>query len=976
MKLGVKKLSTAVRLALALGAVIAAGASSTVFAQDTGTQGASNQPAQKQPDQKQPDQKKATMLQTVVVTGTRLPSIGIVASSPITTIDAKQFKVTGTTSVDQLVNSMPQLSPYFDQFQNNGATGYPTADLRGLGTSRTLVLIDGQRVQAGAAFAVDLSQIPAALVKRVDILTGGASAVYGADAVAGVVNFVLNDDFEGVQFDYNLSGYQHDNRNKYMQGLETAKGFNAPNGSTGFDGKTRSADAIFGGHFAEGMGHAMGWVTVQKTDGVLQGTRDYSACALNNAGTACGGSGTAPNPNFYVFDQNYNGDISHFDTTTNKWVAGQGQSYNYAPLNYYQRPDTRVNVGTSIKYHVSDAFEPYMDFMYTHRRSAIQVAQSGTFFNQTLSIDCAANAALVGSLCTDLAPVYGLDTSQPLIVYVGKRNVEGGPRITADTTDSYRAVFGAKGDINLNWSYNVAGVLGETSDMVVGTGDMLSDRIAPALMGCPTGSYAGCIPYNVWVPNGVTAAAAANLQGTSLNQTRTRLMDVNAYVSGDLGASLPSADGNPITLVAGTEWRKENFNFTADSNSQAGNFAGSGGPSLPLGGQVSVRELYTEAGIPLIENAGILKSLGLDLGYRYSKYKLSGGTNTFKVGFSSNVNDMFRIRGGFNRAVRAPNISELYSTNQIALYSGSDPCAGATPADTAAQCLNTGVTAAQYGNVPDSPAGQYNQFVGGNQNLKPEKADTYTFGVAVTPMQGLEASVDIYDIKIQNTISTIGASTIVDFCAKTGDPFLCNKVQRNPATGDLWLGQTGKVVNLIDNFGNLETRGIDLNLSYNWSMFGGHAYATLVGTDLLNYKVDPLPGVNSQAQYDCAGKINSSCGNPKWRHIVNLGYSRDWWSVNVRWRHFGALNYVNTDGSLATTDHLVANHDHKISAYNWLDLSGTFKLGSRLNLTVGVNNITDRQPPLVGNSLTFNANTPGGYDELGRYFFTNISMKF
>lgn len=971
MKLGVKKLSTAVRLALALGAVIAAGASSTVFAQDTGTQGASNQPAQKQPDQK----KKTTMLQTVVVTGTRLPSIGITSSSPIATVDAKQIKVTGTTSVDQLVNQMPQLSPYFDQFQNNGATGYPTADLRGLGTARTLVLIDGQRVQAGSAFAVDLSQIPAALVKRVDILTGGASAVYGADAVAGVVNFVLNDDFEGVQFDYNLTGYQHDNRNKYMQGLETAKGFNAPNGNTGFGGKTRSVDAIFGGHFAEGKGHAMGWVSVQKTDGVLQGTRDYSGCALNNAGTACGGSGTAPIPNFYVFDQSYNGGLAHFDATTNKYVTGIGQSYNYAPLNYYQRPDTRVNVGTSIKYHVSDAFEPYMDFMYTHRRSQFQLAQSGTFFGQTLSIDCAKNAALVGSLCTDLAPQYGLDTTQPLIVYVGKRNVEGGPRDTAATDNSYRAVFGARGDINLNWSYNVAGVLGESTDTQVGTGDLLADRVTPALMGCPAGSYSGCIPYNVWQPNGVTLAAAKNLQGTSMLQTRTRLMDVNAYVSGDLGVSVPWADGDPITLVAGTEWRKENYNFTADSNSQQGNFTGSGGPSLPLAGQVAVRELYTEAGIPLVENVGILKSFGLDLGYRYSKYKLSGSTNTFKVGFSSNVDDMFRIRGGFNHAVRAPNIAELFSTNQIALYSGSDPCAGATPTDTLAQCQNTGVTAAQYGRVPDSPAGQYNQYIGGNQNLKPEKADTYTFGVAATPIKGLETSLDFYDIKIQNTISTIGASTILDFCAKTGNPFLCSKVQRNPATGDLWLGQTGKVVNLTDNFGNLETSGIDLNVSYKWSMLGGHAAASLVGTHLINYKVDPLPGVNSQAKYNCAGKINLSCNNPRWRSIANLNYSRDWWSVNLRWRHTGAVHYVNTDGSLANTDKLVANNGHKISAYDWVDLSGTFSLASKVSLTVGVNNIADRQPPLVGNTLTFNANTPGGYDELGRYFFTNISMK-
>lgn len=968
-----KPLHGAIKLALAIGmAGVTFSAAGHPQAQSAGQDQTGASAGQSAKNQK----KETTQLQTIVVTGSRLPSVTITASSPVTQVDAKQFKVTGTTSVDQLVNQMPQMSPYFDQFQNNGATGYPTADLRGLGTNRTLVLIDGQRVQAGSAFAVDLSQIPAALVKRVDILTGGASAVYGADAVAGVVNFVLNDDFEGLQFDYDMSGYQHDNRNKYMQGLEKNAGFNAPNGNTGFDGKTRTADVIFGGKFAEGAGHAMGWVSVQKTDGVVQGSRDYSACALNVAGTACGGSGTAPTPNFYVFDHNFNGDLAHFDTATNKFVPGIGQTYNYAPLNYYQRPDTRVNVGTSIKYHVNDAFEPYMDFMYTHRRSEFQFAESGTFFGQTLSIDCAKDAALVGSLCTDLAPAYNLDTTQPLTVYVGKRNVEGGPRDTSATDDSYRAVLGAKGDINLNWSYNVAGVLGETTDTQVGTGDLLSDRIAPALMGCPAGSYSGCIPYNVWQPNGVTAAAAKNLQGTSLLQTRTRLMDFNGYVSGDFGYSLPWADGDPITLVAGTEWRKENFNFNADSNSQAGNFAGSGGPSLPLSGQISVRELYTEAGVPLVENVGVLKSLGLDLGYRYSHYKLSGSSNTFKIGFGSNFNDVFRIRGGFNRAVRAPNVSELFSTNQIQLFNGSDGCAGATPTFTAAQCLNTGVTAAQYGHVPDSPAGQFNQYTGGSQSLKPEKADTYTLGVAVTPMENMETSLDFYDIKIKNTIAAIGAQTILDFCATTGDSFLCNKVHRNPATGDLWLGQTGRVDNLTDNFGNLETRGLDLNASYKWSMLGGQARASLVGTRLLNYKVDPLPGVNSQAQYDCAGKISPglACDNPKWRHIVNLSYSRDWWSVNVRWRYFGAVHYSNTDGSALTQDKLLAG-SHQISAYNWLDLSGSFKLAKRVDLTVGVNNVTDRQPPLVGHTLVFNANTPGGYDELGRYFFSNISVK-
>ena len=965
MKLGVNKISTAVRLALSLGTVIAVGASSTAFAQDATAPAAEQQ---------------AQTLKAVVVTGSRLPSVTITASSPVTTIDAQALTVTGTTSVDQLVNQLPQLSPYFDQFQNNGATGYPTADLRGLGTKRTLVLIDGQRVQAGnnSSGAVDLSQIPGALVQRVDILTGGASAVYGADAVSGVVNFVLNHDFEGVQFDYKLSGYSHDNRNKYMQGLESAKNYPAPNGGSGFNGKTREADALFGGHFADGDGHAMGWISAQKSDAVMSDARDYSACSLTNSGLGCGGSGTAANPNFIAIDHaGANGEV-HMDPTTGQWLNGAATPYNYAPSNYYQRPGTRVNLGASIKYHVNDAFEPYMDAMYMHRRSEFQLAPSGAFFEQ-VDVDCATATGAIGNFCSQVAPMLGLDTSQPLAVQVGKRNVEGGPRRSAITNDAYRFVLGARGDISTRWSYDVSGVMGETSYLSVGTGDFLSDRVVPAILGCPSGSYAGCIPYNVWQPNAITPEAVAGLGGVSLRPTRTRLMDINAFVRGDLGIALPWAGADTISMVVGTEWRKQDLSSTADSNSQQGNFSGAGGPTLPIKGQIQVKEAYTEWGIPIISDMGMLKSLAADLGYRYSDYKNMGTTNTYKIGLNANLNDVFRLRGGYNRAARAPNINELYSVQQIGLFSGADPCAGPTPADTAAQCANTGVTAAQYGHVIDNPASQYNQFTGGNQNLTPEKADTYTFGVAVTPLQGLEATLDYYEVKIKDTIGTVGANTTLDLCAKTGNPFLCNNVKRNPVTGDLWLGEVGQVINLTSNFGNQTARGIDLNASYVWRMFGGRAQASMAGSRLLSLEKDPLPGVNSNAVYDCAGKINTSCNNPpspKWRHLVNLNYSKDWWSVNVRWRYFGQVRYVNNDGSFATTDKLLFNHDHKISAYNWLDVSGTFHIGTHVDLTVGVNNITDRAPPLVGGSLVDNANTPGGYDELGRYYFTNVSVSF
>lgn len=966
MRFNQTPLNTAIRLALA---VSMAGFVGSALAQETGppTDAAKTQQAKN-------TAKQAQKLETVTVTGTRIRSQTVTASSPVAEISQEQFKVTGATRVDDLVNQMPQMSPVFDSFQNNGATGYPTADLRGLGTNRTLVLIDGQRVQPGTYFAADLSQIPAALVKRVDILTGGASAVYGADAVAGVVNFILDDQFEGFQVNAGYSAYQHNNRNSYIQGLETKKGYIHPNGDSGFNGPARNIDVIWGSSFADGKGHATSWLSWRQNDAIFQGQRDYSACALNSTGTACGGSGTAPQPNFYIFDQNFNGDLAHLDQANGHWVAGQGQAYNYAPKNYYQRPENRINYGLSLKYDVNEHFRPFIDFMYTNRSSSIQVAESGTFFGQTLNLPC--SSPLLGTACADLAGPLGLkNTTDPLIVYVGKRNTEGGPRFSDQKDNSYRAVTGAEGDLGTFWTYNVAGIIGQTTSTTVGTHDLLSDRIKSALLGCPAGSFSGCLPYNVWVPGGVTTAAAKSLEGTSVLVTSTKLTEINGYLSGGLPYSLPWADGDTISLVGGADWRKEQYNFTADSNSQAGNFAGAGGPSLPLNGSTQVKELFGEAGVPLVENVGILDNLSLDLGYRYSSYKLSGSTNTYKLGFTSQFAKNFRIRGGYNRAIRAPNIGELYSTNQIALWNGSDPCAGAAPTSSPQACANTGVSAAQYGHVPDSPAGQYNQFIGGNKSLKPEQADTYTLGFAVTPIEGLEASLDYYDIRIKDQIGTIGAATVLQQCGNTGNAFLCGLVHRNPATGDLWLGQTGLVTNTTNNFGNLKTRGIDFTANYHWDMLGGLMSTSLVGTRLVSFKVDPLPGVSDGAAYDCAGKINLSCQNPKWRSILSVNYSRDWWSVNARWRHFGSLDYVLTDGTKGTKDsHLVAR-GNTLAAANYLDLSASFQIGKKLDFTLGVNNVTDLAPPMLGNTLILNGNSPGGYDQAGRYVFGSVSMK-
>lgn len=920
---------------------------------------------------------EAKDLDTIVVTGTRIKSQTVTASSPVAEIGREEFAVTGSTRVEDLVNQFPQMAPYFDSFSNNGAQGYPTANLRSLGPNRTLTLINGRRVQPGNGIAVDLSIIPAAIVQRVDLLTGGASAVYGADAVAGVVNFVLDTEFEGISLNAGYSAYQHNNDNDYIRPKLDARGFEYPDGNSGFGGASRNIDLAIGSSFADGAGHAMAWLSWRQNDPLFQGERDYSSCAFNNGGTACGGSGTAVEPNFIIdayaagsdyetYNDTY---LSHLDTDPasagyGSHLGGFGNPYNYAPINYYQRPEDRINFGASVKYEINEHVRPYVEMMFVNRENSIQIAESGTFFGQTLAMNC--DNELLGTACSDL----GIDPTDDLLVYVGKRNVEGGPRFF-DTTDSqYRFVAGVEGAINDNWSYDVSILQGATSTSSVGTNDFVGSRVTDALLGCPAGSFSGCLPYNVWVPGGVTEAAASALAGAAVNQTETKLQSFNAYVTGDLGFGF--VDGSNINLVTGFEWRKERYSFVADSVSEAGDFTGSGGPSLPLDGETEVSEVFFEAGVPVAK--GDNWDFNLDLGYRYSDYDLSGGQDTWKVGFTSMLGD-FRLRGGFNSAIRAPNIGELFSSNQIALWGGDDGCAGDTPTYTLAQCQNTGVTAAQYGNIASSPASQYNQYIGGNEDLQPEQADTWTLGFAYNPIQGLDIAVDYFDIQINDRIGTIGAATILDFCATSGNPDLCAQVQRAP-NGSLWQGNVGRVVNTTSNFGKLSTNGIDLNASYRWEMLEGNWYTSLIGTYTMEYVVEPLAGVDDTASYDCAGKISISCQNPDWRSIYTLRYSRDLFSLNFRWRYTGSMDYINTNGTNGSVDQILVANGGKVDAWNAYDLSGTFNVTDAIDLTIGVNNFTDEEPPMSGATLATNANALGGYDQAGRFIFANLGITF
>ncbi|MFT4197286.1 MAG: TonB-dependent receptor [Pseudoxanthomonas sp.] len=949
MKVQRTKLRDAIALALTVGATSLL-ATGTASAQETTTTTDTTQQSS-----------TPTSLDTLTVTGSRLKSQTMTASSPVAEISKEEFQYSGATKVEDLVNQYPQLSMDFDNFNNNGATGYSSMDLRDLGAQRTLTLVNGRRLPTGSSETTDVSIIPTFLVKRVDVLTGGASAVYGSDAVAGVVNFVLDDEFEGVIADVGYSAYQHDNDNSYIEGLMDAAGYDYPTGNSGFDGISRNIDLAIGGKFGEN-GHAVAWATWRKNEPLSQSRRDYSSCALSNAGTACGGSATSDPANFYIYSDDYDG-YAHL-ASDGSWASGLGSLYNYAPANYYQRPDTRFTAGTSIKYEINEHAQPYLEAMFLNRKSSTQLAPSGAFFTP-ITVNC--DTSYIGSLCSDL----GITSTDDFTVYVAKRNVEGGVRATKTETTTYRIVTGVQGSINDYWSYDASVLYGRNHYTSIGTGDLLTSLITDALSTYCESSYSGDgVCYDVWNDN-VTAAAVSSLTGTSTTDITTELKVLSAYVTGSLNAGLPWANGEGISLVGGLEWRNESYSRYSDWNTVTGNFSGSGGEYPDVSGSYTVKELYAEAGIPIITDADLLKRLDASVGYRYSDYSTSGSVQSYKFGLSAQLTDSVLLRASWNRAIRAPNISELYYSNAVGLYLTDDPCAGSSPEYTQAQCANLGVSASQYGNVTENPAAQYNATEGGNSSLQPEKATTFTFGVAVTPIKNLDLSVDYYDIKVDDAITTLGGDVIMQICANTGDEAYCSKVHRSSA-GSLWMGG-GYVDDDYDNYGSFNYSGIDGTARYSWDFGPGRFTTSFVGTYVLKKESTPVPTVN----YDCAGLINTTCGvNPHWRHVANLRYAWDRYSVGLRWRYIGESHYRDTDGSLLSTDQLLVNNGNKVDAFNYFDLSGTIAFGESMEWTVGVNNIADKEPPMVGGTLVSNANALGGYDQAGRYIFTSLSFKF
>ena len=969
-------------------------------------------------------------VQEVTITGSRIKAPNLVADSPTQAVSQEEIKQANVQAVENLLNNLPSVSADFTSTQSSlvGST-IATVNLRGLGAIRNLVLIDGRRIGPGdpssvVGAAADLNFIPTPLVKSVEVLTGGAAAVYGSDAVAGVVNFHLIRDFQGAQLDFSYSAAQHDNSNQGARTAFSNSGYTIPAPpKSNFDGFIRETSGIVGANSPDGKGNVTMYADYRSTTPVGDSTRDWSACPIYPTTSSgkpikyCLGSSTTPYGKFQFVtgtgftNGSYGNLVNNPNGTATFSKFSPSEAFNFSSTSFLQRQDDRAALGSFGHYEVNEHADLYAEAMYMNDNSEQQDGAGGLFLNgvagvqTTLAVPCtnpyighAANGSLPSQYQALGCANPGVSTAT--IIFPGLRFTL--PRQDTITHDDYRALAGVRGDIDGNWSYDVSASHWQSEYNLRNNNWALLPMVNQAVQD-------GTL--NIFQYGGDTVAQQQGVSGTDLSTGETREDDVQINVTGDLGpygGKSPFAS-SPVALAAGLEYRHTTLAFTPDANAQSGYVLGGSGKVPEINGGEMVTEEYGEIRAPIIQDKPFIQALDLNLAFRHSDYTVDNSssafsTNTYKINADYAPMDDFRFRGGYNRAARAPNVYELFQGNVYGNDSGyNDPCAGSIAAAFYAACTNpalgkAAVSTAQAGNVLQCSSSQCTNYTGGNTGLKPEEADTWTWGVNLTPtfLPGFNASIDYWDVKVSNFISTLEGSEIVNGCY-SGQTFYCQFIQRDAVTGSL-VGN-GRVIETNQNLDSIHNTGIDIDLEYTRKIsemglgvaddFGALALH-LTGTYNLQAETQFLDVTKA---YNCAGLFGSTCGNPlpNWRHQARLTWLTPWNAdFSVNWRYIGGVKldaddpsnpaYGNASMGNSTTGYGL---DSTINAYSYIDLSASYKLWEKYTFRAGVNNLMDKDPPMLNQAYAVQASSGGSngntytmYDVLGRVIYMSFTAKW
>ncbi|SEJ63808.1 TonB-dependent Receptor Plug Domain [Sphingomonas sp. OV641] len=1007
---------------LFVGAVMAAGSASAQQVDSTVTPGT---PAPGVVTQEGADTSE-TATGDIVVTGTLIKNPNLVQATPVKVVGADEIDLQQANVAEELLRELPGITPSIGSAVNNGNGGASFANLRNLGSNRNVVLLDGVRlVPAELNGRFDLNNVPLALIERVDVLTGGASTTYGADAVSGVINFITRRNFAGLE------------ANVSQQISEEG------------DGSVFRADLTIGANFDDGRGNAVFSIGYQESDPIYQGGRDFGVLALSSASGGGGGSGTAVPSRFSLPGQGtrqVNADGTAFRPGT------AFTAFNFNPYNVYQTPFERFNIYGAANYEVSDDVEVYTRGIFSKNTVSTIIAPSGSFgvavdipLNNPFLTDslrssfCSANGISAAACAAAANPALtpGDAGYQTVTSALFRRATEVGPRVSEYSTTFFDYRLGARGGITDTIDWDVFGSYGESENLQAIQGYTLNSRVADSFLAnntssCFAGTASGCVPINWFGPENNaswTDEAIDFLNETSTVRTRTSLAQARATVSGDFGVASPLSE-NPISFAIGGEYRSYTASQQSDTLAAGGDLGGAGGPAPNIDGGYDVYEAIGELIVPLIQNRPFFQDLTVEGGVRYSSYTIDAAgdpgfnTTTWKVAGSWTPVNGLKIRGNYARAVRAPNIAELFSPVSTGLTNlQDDPCATfddngqrirPNPSGTLrAICLAQGASAANVDSIAQPISGQANSTGGGNLLLDPEVGKSWTAGVVFQPtfVPRLSISVDYFNIKVSGAITSPTPGDAITACfgedannppASAATSAACTAIRRDPLTGGL-NGDPNTTPGLFlttSNLGRLETSGIDVTANYAHDI--GFAKLSLAGSMTWTDE-SKFQAVSGSYNRDCVGYYSANCGQPipEWQWSVRGTATIEGVDVSLLWRHIGGTRYEGAaddfadrgftatsrfifEGTLPASAGVLAGEEvnfNRIKAKDYIDLTTRMNVGENLTFTVGIQNLFDIEPPLVGGeagSTTYNSgNTfPSTYDAIGRRYVMAAKIRF
>ncbi|WP_298091843.1 TonB-dependent receptor [uncultured Sphingomonas sp.] len=940
--------------------------------------------AQAAPEQS-PQEAAAQSGEDIIVTGSRIRRDPLDNPSPVVTVDEAAIAKTGLSSIADVLQRIPASSGGLNsKFNNSGNFGNPpdgggvgagsaAIDLRYLGSKRTLVLVDGLRYVNGASASgipgtVDLNSIPDVMIQRVEVLQSAASALYGSDAIGGVVNIITRSNQRGF-------------RASAQYGQYLGEG----------DGETQNYQLSWGG--GSDRAHIDAGAFYTKQNPVRASDRSISQFP-NPGQTSCsdpigGCSGAAVNGRILFNPGNPSLPAGGVITVRNAPLNGRGiydptlvggdfraftnaDRFNFAPFNYFLTPNERYGGFVNARAEFSDAFNLRLKANWAHRNSQNQAA----FLPLNIGPD-AGNGNLLDTISVDATNPFnpfgitlnsGTNGQPATYSLIGRRLVEAGQRTYSQTVDTMSVTGTIDGKFQLfgrTWYYDANAVLGFNDARQLFTGNINAARLAQAL-GPVAQCTSGCVPFNIFGGQGsITPEMLAFIAFDERSRSQQKLRDYTLNVSGEL-FDLP---GGPVGIAAGYEHRYQQGSFTPDPIIQAG--LGADIPAQAARGAFNVDEVYGEIRLPLIRDVSFLQLVELNGAVRHANFSTYGGNTTLTGGALWKPTSDLLLRGQYAESYRAASIGELFGAQSRFDQTLDDPCTSAagglfqSNATVRTNCIANGVPA--NGSYVEPQGGQISVQTGGNRDLAPETARTWLFGGVYSPAwarsgfaSALSLEVNYYDIKVNGAIASIPAEVLLDRCAQTGDALSCAAVQRTPN------GFISAINGILLNTGGIRTRGVDATLTLRTRQTSAGTFGLSVsGNYLLKYE-ETVPATSGSTTTNYTG---TERGSPDQAYPHFKGQATLDWDI-------GAVAAAFTGRYI---DNVVENQGgNRLSSRFYGDVQLTFRpswLGERLGFTLGVNNVFDTDPPACF-SCSLNNYDPTTYDVPGRFGYARLSYGF